>query len=182
MQVLTISGARNPAGQTSQAVNAVAQGIIAAGGVVETVLLPEMHIERCRQCDDNGWGICRTQGRCVIEDDLPAIKARIRQADLVLFATPVYYADLAESLRAFLDRLRRTSAPEEFSAGIRGKRAIGICVAGGGGGGAPNCCVALERALASTGFDVYDLFPVRRQNLALKVEVLEAYGYLLAKA
>ncbi|MHB9034439.1 MAG: flavodoxin family protein [Anaerolineae bacterium] len=180
MQVLLISGARNTAGQTSQASEAIMRGLSSAGAAVDKVFLPTMHIERCRQCEDNGWGTCRTEGKCVIDDDLKIIKAQIRQADLLVFATPVYYGDLAESLRAFLDRLRRTCSFETGAVGIKGKRAVGVCVAGGGGGGAPNCCVSLERALASTGFDVYDVIPARRQNLALKVEILEAYGYLLA--
>ena len=182
MKVQLISGARNASGQTSQVTDALLRGAGAAGALVERVLLPTMHIERCRQCEDSGWGSCRTEGNCVIDDDLRPIKERIRQADLLIFATPVYYGDLSESLRAFLDRLRRTCTYEEGAVGIKGKRAIGVCVAGGGGGGAPHCCVSLERALASIGFDVYDMIPARRQNLSLKVEILEAYGYLLAKS
>lgn len=182
MHVLLISGARNPTGQTCQITDALLRGASTAGASVETILLPTMRLERCRQCEDNGWGRCRAEGKCIIDDDLRVIKEHIRAADLCLFATPVYYGDLAESLRAFLDRLRRTCTHEAGSAGIKGKRAVGVCVAGGGGGGAPNCCVSLERALSSTGFDVFDLIPARRQNLALKVEILEAYGYMLASA
>jgi len=182
MKVLLISGARNSAGQTSQVADALLRGASAAGAVVDRILLPTMHIERCRQCEDSGWGNCRAEGKCIIEDDLRFIKGNIRDSDLLVFATPVYYGELAESLRAFLDRLRRTCTHEDGAIGIKGKRAIGICVAGGGGGGAPNCCVTLERSLASIGFDVFDMVPARRQNLPLKVEILEAYGYLLAKS
>ena len=42
------------------------------------------------------------------DDDFDAVVAPIRGADNVLFATPVYFYDLSESLREFLDRLRRT--------------------------------------------------------------------------
>ncbi|MCE5258352.1 MAG: flavodoxin family protein [Chloroflexi bacterium] len=182
MQILLISGARNPSGQTSQAADALLRGASAAGAVADKILLPTMHIERCRQCEDSGWGRCRAEGKCIIDDDLPLIKGRIREADLLVFATPVYYGELSESMRAFTDRLRRTCTHEGGAAGIKGKRAIGICVAGGGGGGAPNCCVSLERVLASTGLDVFDMVPARRQNLSFKVQLLEAYGHLLAKA
>ncbi|NLT43119.1 MAG: hypothetical protein GXX93_10635, partial [Anaerolineae bacterium] len=44
------------------------------------------------------------------------------------------------------------------------------------GGGAPNCCVSLERTLSTTGFNLVDMVPVRRQNLVHKTGVLEATG------
>jgi len=54
MSVLTILGSRNPAGQTAQAAEAFLTGLPkAAAG--KRFFLPEMHLERCRQCDDNGW-------------------------------------------------------------------------------------------------------------------------------
>lgn len=180
MKILLISGARNPNGQTSKAADALLRGASDAGATVEHILLPTFRIERCRQCEANGWGLCRAEGRCVIDDDLKTIKEKICAADLIVFATPVYYGDLAESLRGFLDRLRRTCTNEEGQAGIKGKPAVGLCVAGGGGGGAPNCCVSIERALASTGFDVIDLIPARRQNLAMKVQMLKVVGRWLA--
>jgi multimeric flavodoxin WrbA len=180
VQVLLIIGSRNPEGQTAQAVEALARGVLEAGGEVERIYLPTLHIERCRQCQANGWGRCRAEGRCVIEDDFAAIADKVRKAGAVVCATPVYYGELSESLRALLERLRRTCTHEQGRVGIAGKPVIGICVAGGGGGGAPNCCVSLERVLASTGFDVVDLVPARRQNLALKVRVLEVVGQWFA--
>ena len=59
---------------------------------------------------------------------------------------------------------------------IVGKKAIGICVAGGGGGGAPSCAVSLERVLNTCGFDLFDIVPVRRQNIEMKTGVLELTG------
>jgi NAD(P)H-dependent FMN reductase len=64
--------------------------------------------------------------------------------------------------------------------GINGKKAVGICVAGGGGGGAPSCAVSLERVMSRCGFDVVDMIPVRRQNLDMKLAVLKGTGEWLA--
>jgi multimeric flavodoxin WrbA len=116
----------------------------------------------------------------VIEDDLPSIVDRIRAADVVVFANPVYFGDLSESMRAFTDRLRRICRVQESRTGIEGKPAIGVCVAGGGGGGAPSCTVSLEKVLRTCGFDVVDMVPARRQNLAHKVEILKVTGRWLA--
>ncbi|MHC5056821.1 MAG: flavodoxin family protein [Planctomycetota bacterium] len=176
MKCIVVSGSRNPDGQTARAAGALAEGVVAAGGECETLLLPTMAVERCRQCDAAGWGACRTEGRCVIEDDFAAAVKKLRYADAAVFATPVYWSDLAEGLRAFLDRLRRTSVHEEGKRGFAGKPAVGVCVAGGGGGGAPACAVGLEKVLRTIGFDVIDLVPVRRQNLEFKLDILRRTG------
>ena len=81
MKCIVVSGSRNPEGQTAKAQCALAEGVEAAGGECETLYLPTMKIERCRQCDAAGWGICRSEGRCVIEDDFADIVERLRSAD-----------------------------------------------------------------------------------------------------
>lgn len=180
MKTLVICGSRNLNGQTAQAAAAVRKGLMEAGASAEEVLLPTLKVERCRQCDDNGWGLCRKEGRCVIEDDASDVIEKMRRADAIVFATPVYYSDLSESLRAITDRLRRICTHEAGRRSIKGKPAIGICVAGGGGGGAPACCVSLEHVMATCGLDVVDMIPVRRQNLQAKLPTLELAGQWLA--
>jgi len=180
MKALLISGSRNPSGQTARAAQAVLTGYERAGGESQAYYLPTLDIERCRQCDDSGWGTCRTEGHCCIDDDMDMLVREIAAADAVVFATPVYYGDLSESMRAFTDRLRRcaTHMPEPLS--IKGKVAVGVCVAGGGGGGAPNCCVSLKNVLTRCGLDMLDMVPVRRQNLDAKSERLALLGEWLA--
>jgi len=180
MQVVTILGSGNPQGQTARAADALIEGLRAAGAEVEKVFLPELKIERCRQCDENGWGTCRTEGRCAIDDDFGPVADKIRAAAALVFATPVYFSDLSESMRAFLDRLRRVTRHAVGKAGITVKPAVGICVAGGGGGGAPACAVSLEKVLGTCGFDVVDMIAARRQNLQMKLEVLRTTGRWLA--
>ncbi len=176
MNLLVILGSRNPDGQTAKAAGAFVEGVASEGGQCEQIFLPKMKLERCRQCEDNGWGICRSEGKCVIEDDFPLIVGKIRGASAVVFATPVYFGDLSESMRAFLDRLRRTCMHPVGKDGIAGKPAIGICVAGGGGGGAPSCAVSMERIISTCGFDVLDMVPARRQNLNMKMAILKTAG------
>ena len=116
------------------------------------------------------------EGVCIIEDDFPGLVDAIAAADAVVFATPVYFGDLSESLRAFLDRLRRVCMHEAGKAKVEGKPALGICVAGGGGGGAPACAQSLDKIVDRCGFDLVDVIPVRRQNLEMKRDILRATG------
>jgi multimeric flavodoxin WrbA len=186
MQILVISGSRNKQGKTAQAINAVLKGAAKAGGRAESLFLPEMAIERCRQCNPDGWGICRSEGRCIIEDDFAAIVEKIRKADLVFFANPVYFGDLCESLRAFLDRYRRIrfrrpaagqgAPPPSPMGGAGGIPAVGLCYAGGSGNGTITAISSLERILQTGGFDIVDMIPVRRQNLEMKMGYLERVG------
>ena len=180
MKTVVICGSRNPEGRTAQAAAAVVKGLTQAGGSAEQVFLPALELKRCRQCDDDGWGRCRKEGSCVVEDDFGDLVDKIRQTDAVVFATPVYYADLSEGLRAFADRLRRICTHDAGRKFIQGTPMVGVCVAGGGGGGAPACCVSLEKVMATCGFDIVDMIPVRRQNLQAKLPRLELAGQWLA--
>jgi NAD(P)H-dependent FMN reductase len=188
MNVLVLSGSRNREGQTARAVKALCKGIAAGGASSETIFLTELDLERCRQCDPDGWGLCRREGKCIIEDDFPSIVDKIDAADFVVFANPVYFGDLSESMRTFLDRYRRTTHLAMITAGRGpgsfpsegGTPAIGICYAGGSGNGPVSCCTGLERVLQTCGFDVVDMIPARRQNLEAKLPVLEMTGKWLA--
>ena len=174
MKAVVFLGSRDTEGRTARAANALIEGLASKGVEAERVFLPELEIERCRQCDQDGWGRCRDTDECVIEDDFPELLESIRSAEILVFATPVYYSDLSESMFAFLHRLRRVSRND--SGGIKGKPAVGICVAGGGGGGAPACSSNLQKILGGCGLNVLDVVPVRRQNLGLKKGVLRRTG------
>jgi multimeric flavodoxin WrbA len=181
MKIMMISGSRNPTGRTATMADALLQGAASAGAECERYFLPGMYIRRCRQCDERGWGDCIEKGTCVIEDDFAELVEKMRRADAVVFANPVYFSDLSESLRALLDRLRRITRHDAGKAGVEGTPAVALCVAGGGGGGAPACAERMQSILAACGFDVLDVVPARRQNLDLKEQVLEITGRWLAK-
>ena len=180
MNIVMIMGSRNPEGQTARAAAALANGAAAEGAIVDRFYLPEMAIERCRQCEADGWGVCRARGNCVIEDDFAGLVERMREADAIVFATPVYFSDLSESLRAFLDRLRRIGRHEAGKQGIASKPTVCICVAGGGGGGAPMCAGSFESISRNLGLHLVDTVLVRRQNLEMKLPLLHATGQWLA--
>lgn len=192
MHILALSGSRNRQGKTARAVNAILKGVAEAGGTSGSVFLTELTLERCRQCNDDGWGDCRSKGQCIIEDDFTSIVEKMEAADVIVFANPVYFGDLSESMRGFLDRFRRIGFTRRFQAGQATPRSsslgggstpvVGLCHAGGSGGGAIACCVNLERILQTCGFDVVDMIAVRRQNLKAKMPMLELVGeWLVSK-
>ena len=185
MRILVLSGSRNRKGQTALAIEAVARGVGAAGGSTEVIFLTGLKLERCRQCEKDGWGICRSEGRCIIEDDFAGIVEKCEVADLVVFATPVYFSDLSESMRGFLDRFRRIRFPRMMAARRdapgpfpppKGLSAIGICYAGGSGNGTASCAANLDKILRDCGMDLVDMVLARRQNIEAKLPLLELTG------
>jgi NAD(P)H-dependent FMN reductase len=185
MKVLFLSGSRNRKGQTARIMQAVEKGIKDAGGKTEVIFLTELNLERCRQCDPDGWGLCRREGRCIVEDDLPMLIKKVKAADALVFANPVYFGDLSESMRAFLDRFRRTlfkpgAAPRPGFPMGGGTPAIGINYAGGSGNGTVSSSNTMERVLQTCGLDVVDMIQVRRQNIDIKIPMLEMTGKWLA--
>ncbi len=178
MKCLAIQSSPNHGGLTSTLAQAVLKGFEAGGGEAELIHLNELDVKTCIACD-RGWGQCRG-GDCILEDDFEKIRQKIGDSDALVFATPVYFGDLSESAKAFLDRLRRCEA---FSGRgtCKGKRAIGIASAGGSGGGAARALLNLEDYLRRVGFEVFDLVPVTKFSKDHKLPMLEAAGGRLVK-
>ena len=187
MNIIMLSGSRNREGRTARVLEAIGKGFLSAGGNSEIIFLPELNVERCRQCNPDGWGICRNEHRCIIEDDFNSVVTKLEAADVAVFASPVYFLEMSESIRTFLERLRRVRGPARPGPGgvrnparIGAIPAIGVCLAGGGGGGAVNTCMMLEKIIQECGYDMVDMIPLRRQNLEFKLPILELTGEWLA--
>ena len=178
MKCLAIQSSPNLDGLTSTLAQAVLRGFDGEGGETELIHLNGMDIKPCVACE-RGWGRCR-EGDCVLEDDFEGMREKIREADAFVFATPVYFHDLSESAKRFLDRLRRCEA---FSGRgtCKGKKALGIASAGGSGSGAVRALNNLEDYLRRVGFEVFDLVPVTRFSKDHKLPMLEAAGRRLVK-
>lgn len=80
--------------------DAFAKGAEEAGNTVETISLKEKEIRYCIGCL-----ACQETGRCVLADDVPEIMEKVRNADTVAFASPVYYYSISGQLKTLLDRL-----------------------------------------------------------------------------
>lgn len=70
-----------------------------AGNDAELVSLIGKKIEFCRGCF-----ACLEKGECVINDDANEIVAKMKQADVIAFATPVYYYSMSGQMKTLLDR------------------------------------------------------------------------------
>lgn len=144
MKILVLWASPNRDGLTAAAKDQVVSGIEKAGSQVEVVQLNNHDIRRCRPCGSS-WGICKSRGACVIQDDFEVIYEKAAESDGVVFMTPVYWHDLSEPLIAFMDRLRRCEYGHNHY--LKGKSGLLVACAGGTGYGATSCLDRMEESL-----------------------------------
>ena len=99
MKVLLINGSPHEHGCTRAALDEVARTLSECGVETELINLGAGPFSGCRAC-----GGCAKTGRCVIADDAPEITAAMHDADVIAFATPIYYYELSGQLKTLLDR------------------------------------------------------------------------------
>lgn len=75
------------------------RGAIEAGNVVEFINLKGKEIKFCIGCL-----ACQKTGKCVQKDDMADIIGKVQNADVLIFATPIYYYEMSGQLKTFLDR------------------------------------------------------------------------------
>ncbi len=99
MNVLVISTSLRPTSNSDALAREFARGAAVAGHSVEVVSLREKKIEFCRGCF-----ACQKTQKCVIKDDAPDIVAKMHNADVIAFATPIYYYEMCGQMKTLLDR------------------------------------------------------------------------------
>lgn len=78
---------------------AFAKGAQDAGNPVEQVTLRDKNLQFCRGCL-----ACQTTGRCVLPDDGNEIAQQMQNADVLVFASPIYYYEMCGQMKTLLDR------------------------------------------------------------------------------
>ena len=95
-KILIISSSPRKGGNSETLAAAFAKGAREAGHQVETVYLREKQVGFCKGCL-----ACLKLGHCVIRDDAVEIAAQMHDANVLVFATPVYYYCVSGQLTGF---------------------------------------------------------------------------------
>jgi len=97
--VLVISSTLRKNGNSEVLAKEFLKGAKDAGHNAEFVTLQDKEIKFCKGCL-----ACQKLGACVIKDDSNEIVEKMKNADVIAFATPIYYYEMSGQLKTMLDR------------------------------------------------------------------------------
>ncbi len=99
-KVIIVSSSPRKGGNSEVLAQKFAEGALAAGNEVQIVSVRDINLKFCTGCL-----YCQTHDRCVLDDGMNALYEKFQNADVLVFASPVYYYSVSGQLKTFLDRL-----------------------------------------------------------------------------
>lgn len=97
--VLIIKTSPRLGGNSDALADEFARGAAEAGHMVETVSLTGREVAFCRGCL-----ACQKTHRCVIHDFADEVRQKMHDADVIVWATPVYYYSVSGQMKTMIDR------------------------------------------------------------------------------
>ena len=98
-RILVISTSLREKSNSQALGDAFAAGAREAGHQVEQISLRGRSIAFCMGCL-----ACQSAGQCVIQDDAVEIAEKMGRAEVIAFATPIYYYEMSGQMKTLLDR------------------------------------------------------------------------------
>ena len=99
-KVIVISTSLRTGSNSDMLADQFVEGAKVAGNDVEKIMLVGKNIQFCKGCM-----ACQKLGRCAINDDVNAIMAKVLKADVVCWATPIYYYEMSGQMKTLIDRM-----------------------------------------------------------------------------
>ena len=97
--VLVISTSLRANSNSEALAEAFLRGAQEAGHDAELVSLRGKDIRFCMGCL-----ACQKLGHCVLQDDTQALTQKMHDADVICYATPIYYYEMSGQMKTLLDR------------------------------------------------------------------------------
>ena len=97
--ILILSTSPRKGGNSDTLADEFTRGARDAGHDAEKISLAGKTIGFCRGCL-----ACQKTERCVIQDDVNAIVQKMLSADVLVFATPIYFYEMSGQMKTLLDR------------------------------------------------------------------------------
>ena len=110
MKIVVLLGSPNRQGSSHLLAECFRQGAQEAGHTVKMIDVAHANIHPCTGCIHCGY-----EGPCSQKDDVEGIRSKILDADMMVFATPLYYYGMSAQLKTLVDRFCA------FNSSIHGK-------------------------------------------------------------
>lgn len=101
MNILILNGSPRANGNTAAMVEAFKEGAESTGHQVTVFTPGRMKINGCLACE-----YCHTKGNgaCIQNDDMQKIYPALKEAEMIVFASPVYYFSMSAQLQSAIHR------------------------------------------------------------------------------
>lgn len=100
MNVVCVLGSPRSKGNSTQLANRFLARAEESGATIQRFELNKMKVKGCQGCY-----VCKTnKDYCVVNDDLADVLSAVRESDVLVMATPVYFMDVSAQMKAFIDR------------------------------------------------------------------------------
>ena len=99
-KIMIVTSSPRKGGNSETLARKFADGAISAGHAAEVVAVRDVDLKFCTGCM-----YCQSHDRCVLKDGMNDLYAKFQNADVLVFATPIYYYSVCGQLKTFLDRL-----------------------------------------------------------------------------
>ena len=111
MNILVLNGSPRRNGNTKYLIDAFKAGAQSRGHTVQVEDVAHQNIRGCMGCE-----YCHTQGKgtCVQKDDMQRLYQQILSADMLVFASPIYYFTLSAQLQSVIHRTYAIGVPQNI--------------------------------------------------------------------
>lgn len=99
MLVIGISGSPRRGGNTELLLDEFLRGAEMEGANTEKIVVSELSFSPCRECN-----ACDSTGMCVLDDEMQGVYRRLKRADVIVLASPIFFMSLTAQLKALIDR------------------------------------------------------------------------------
>ena len=108
MKILVLNGSPHPQGNTVKMVQAFGEGARENGHQIDVVDVTRKNIKGCIACEYcHGKG----HGECCQKDDMQEVYALLKEADMLVLASPIYYHGFSGQLKCTIDRFYSAAYP-----------------------------------------------------------------------
>lgn len=114
MNILTILGSPRKSAASTAIAKAFNDTAESNGAAVTTYYLNGLDYKGCQGC----YACKNGKESCVLTDGLTPIFTDMESADVVVFATPIYYGDITAQLKGLFDRFYATIDPSYRETGV----------------------------------------------------------------
>lgn len=112
MRILVLNGSPTPNGNTMKMIQAFHEGATEFGHQVDIVDVCKKNISGCIACE-----YCHTKGHgvCVQKDDMQEVYTLLKETEMLVIASPIYYHGLSGQLKCTIDRFYSAAYPTKPS-------------------------------------------------------------------